>query len=552
MTVHPTKTSEGRASTMFQLRSLAALISAAVLLSACGDEAVDDAMTGAPARALPPPAMSPEDAPMTDLDVMFEDAANEFGVPVELLKAIGFVETRWQMIEGHEEFEGMPAAFGIMALRGDRLARGAELAGISVEEAKTDVLGNLRAGAALLREDAGELAIDTSDLGAWAPVVAKASGIESADAQARYVHNEVYRAVREGVVVETELGVLASLMPSVFDASIHFAVAPPPPSAVGPDYASSVWRPSPNYNARPAGNIGVPGMVIIHTCEGSYSGCWGWLTNASSGVSAHYVVNESGSEISQLVKESDRAWHIGATYDCTLNSSVDCWRNGYSSNHFTIGIEHAGYANQASWPAGQIDASALLTCDITKGHGIPRDKFHILAHGQLQPYNRIDPGPNWPWDQYIEKIKAACGDGSSGIVIDSNNNNNDTNNYYISVSANWTASSNVAGYYGSGYYWASTQAVSDAAAFYFYLPSAATKTVAAWWSAAGDRAPSAPYVVFNSNGANLGTVNVNQQANGGKWNTLGTFNFTAGWNKVVLSRWTSSGYVVVADAVRVY
>jgi len=382
-------------------------------------------------------------------------------------------------------------------------------------------------------------------------VVAEASGISGEEAQSRYVHSEVYRAIREGVVVETEAGVLASLMPTLMPVNVNFAVAQPA-NVVGPDYANSIWRPSPNYNARPAGNIGVPAMVIIHTCEGSYSGCWGWLVNSSSGVSAHYVVNESGSEISQLVKEADRAYHIGATYDCTLNSSVDCWRNGFSSNHFTVGIEHAGFANQASWSAGLIDASAALTCDITKGHGIPRDKFHILAHGQLQPYNRVDPGPNWPWDQYITKIKAACGDGVSGIVIDSNNANNDQTKGYIQVSANWTSSSNVAGYYGSGYYAAPTQAISDGASFFFYLPAAATKTVAAWWTAAGDRAPSAPFVMFNASGTNLGTVNANQQINGGKWNTLGTFNFTAGWNKVVLSRWTATGNVVIADAVRVY
>lgn len=537
---------------MSQLRMLTALAGAAMLLSACGDQAVNDAMNDDGARELPAPPTSPEDAPVTDLDILFEDAASEFDVPVSLLKAVGFAETRFQMVRGEEEFEGMPAAHGIMALRGDRLARGAALAGVTVEEAQTDALSNLRAGAALLREGADELKIDRANLGAWAKVVAKASGIENAEAQARYVHDEVYRAMREGVVVETEVGVVASLMPRP-TSGIDFAI-PPPSNAAGPDYANSIWRASPNYNSRPAGNIGVPAMIIIHTCEGAYSGCWGWLVNAASGVSAHYVVNESGSEISQLVLESKRAYHIGATYDCTLNSNTECWRNGNSSNHFTIGIEHAGYADQASFPAGQINASAALSCDITKGHNIPRDKYHIVAHGQLQPYNRVDPGPNWPWTQYIDKIKAACNDagGGGGIIIDSNNANNDQNNYYATVSANWTSSTNVAGYYGTGYYAASTEAISDGASFYFYLPSAATKTIAAWWTAAGDRSTTAPYIAYNAGGTNLGTVSVNQQANGGQWNTLGTYSFTAGWNKVVLSRWTGAGSVVIADAIRVF
>jgi hypothetical protein len=58
-------------------------------------------------------------------------------------------------------------------------------------------------------------------------------------------------------------------------------------------------------------------------------------------------------------------------------------------------------------------------------------------------------------------------------------------------------------------------------------------------------------VVYDSNGTKLGTVSVNQQLDGGAWNALGSFRFTAGWNKVVLSRWTTEGSVVIADAIRV-
>ncbi|EYF04209.1 Negative regulator of beta-lactamase expression [Chondromyces apiculatus DSM 436] len=489
--------------------------------------------------------------PQTQLDQLFEQAASEFDVPASLLKAIGFAETRWEMVEGEEEFEGMPAAFGIMALRGERLERGAELAGVTVEEAKTDALANIRAAAALLSEDADGMELERADLGAWAPVVAAASGIEQAEAQAHYVHNGVYKALREGLVLETEIGVLGSLMPE--KAEIR-SIAAPPTSAAGPDYANSIWRASPNYNARPSGST--PRMIIIHSCEGAYSGCWGWLVNTASGVSAHYVVNESGSEISQLVRESNRAWHIGATYDKNLNGGAEAALHGTSSNNFTVGIEHAGYASQASWATGVIDASAALSCDITKAHGIPRDSYHIVAHGRLQPSTRVDPGPNWPWTTYLNKINTACGGsggggGGTGIIIDSNNSNNDTANFYAEVSANWTSSTNVAGYYGSGYYAGPVAAISDGAAFYFKLASAATKTVSAWWTSATDRSTTAPYIMYNAAGTQLATVSKNQQTGGGQWNTVGTYSFTAGWNKVVLSRWTGTGSVVIADAIRI-
>ena len=68
------------------------------------------------------------------------------------------------------------------------------------------------------------------------------------------------------------------------------------------------------------------------------------------------------------------------------------------------------------------------------------------GHGRLQPNNRIDPGPNWPWSEYYDLIDAHCnggapvpepepepepqpepmpGDPADAIVIDSNNDKND-------------------------------------------------------------------------------------------------------------------------------
>ena len=61
-----------------------------------------------------------------------------------------------------------------------------------------------------------------------------------------------------------------------------------------------------------------------------------------------------------------------------------------------------------------IAQSAKLVCDITKRNNIPRDKYHIVGHGQLQPYNRTDPGPNWPWAAYLDSVRSYCGDTGGG------------------------------------------------------------------------------------------------------------------------------------------
>lgn len=518
---------------------------------------------------------APADLDDRSLDGMFEAIAAEYDVPMPLLQALGHVETRWEMVEGGAEFDERAPAFGIMGMRGDRLEEAAAIAGLDTEQVRTDPVANIRAAAAWLddRAIAAELD-DRSDIGRWADIVAEWSDLEQEWARAAYVYVEVYPRMREGAVELDATGEVRGELEPV-EVYPNFTVPPPEPAlAAGPDYELSVWRPSPNFSSRPAGNAGKRAMIIIHTCEGAYVGCYSWLASAQSGVSAHYVVNSTGSEISQLVNESKKGWHISATYNCAKNQNHECERNGASSNNFTIGIEHAGFGNQASWAPKLIDESAKLVCDITADNGIARDQYHIVGHGKLQPWNRTDPGPNWPWDEYYDLIDAHCnggapppepepepmpepepppggGDVTGAIVIDSNNAKNDAALGFIATSNNWVSSTASTETYESGYWYASTAAVSDPATFWFYAAEAGQYTVDAWWTSGTNRSSQAPFVVFDDSGSTK-VVKVDQRSNGGKWNQLGTWSFAAGWNKVQLSRWTGGTAVVIADALRVH
>ena len=492
---------------------------------------------------------------VTALDRAFDDAARDTGVPADLLRAIGHVETRWQQVAGEEEHDGQAAGVGVMSLRPDAVERGAALVGVSPDEVRADAEANIRAAAALLAEEARAQGVTGADLTAWAPVVAAWSGIDDPDAVARYVQHDVFRVLATGATERAESGELVASLaahPEVpYTASLY--------AAGTDDYPAAVWRPSPNNSARPSGARVT--HVVIHTCEGNYAGCWGWLRNTQAQASAHYVVNESGSEVTQLVREASKAWHVAASYDCARNGNTDCGKNGQSVNNFSVGIEHAGFGSQASWASGLIEASARLTCDITRSHGIPRDRFHIVGHGQLQPWNRSDPGPNWPWAHYLDRVRAACGDGGGGgggggttpgaIIVDSNNANNDSAVARIELTGTWTSASATPGYYGSGYWYANTAPTSAPATFWFYLPSGGTRTIEAWWTAASNRTTTATFVARNAADAEVGRATKNQQTQGSQWVTLGTYAFTAGWNKVVLSRWAAEGKVVVADAIRV-
>src|SRR5213596_71991 len=265
------------------------------VVAACHQSPVQPCPTAGLARIVSNPQAP---GPDPQLDSIFRAAGAEFHVSPSLLAGVGWVETRWQMVRGAEEFPGRPAAFGVMGLRGSALERGAALAGVTIEAARFDPVANIRAGAALLAVYAAEAGGD------WNAATARFSEIDLAAGRAAYV------------------GAVAGAAPA--------ATACPPPDSTGappPDFPSAIWRASPYFDQRAADSTGVPHMVIIHTCESNYASCWSWLDNPASQVSAHYVVNEDGSEISQLVLEKNRAWHIAALYDCTLNRRHECWRS---------------------------------------------------------------------------------------------------------------------------------------------------------------------------------------------------------------------------------
>src|SRR5882762_8456954 len=107
-------------------------------------------MQPCPTTQLVPRAPSQAPPRASPFDSIFRAAGAEFHVSPSLLAGVGWVETRWQMVRGAEEFPGRPASYGVMGLRGEALERGAALAGVTIEAARYDPVANIRAGAALL------------------------------------------------------------------------------------------------------------------------------------------------------------------------------------------------------------------------------------------------------------------------------------------------------------------------------------------------------------------------------------------------------------------
>jgi N-acetylmuramoyl-L-alanine amidase len=150
-------------------------------------------------------------------------------------------------------------------------------------------------------------------------------------------------------------------------------------------------RPSPNHSERKDGAL--PDMIVLHyTGMPDNEAAIRQLCNPASEVSAHYVVLPDG-RIVQLVAESRRAWHAG----------VSSWAGETDINSRSIGIEIAnpghdhGYPN---FPRRQIAAVTTLCRSIGTRHEIAADR--VLAHSDVAPTRKQDPGEKFPWKVLAE------------------------------------------------------------------------------------------------------------------------------------------------------
>jgi len=146
--------------------------------------------------------------------------------------------------------------------------------------------------------------------------------------------------------------------------------------------------PSPNIEERRDGCR--PDMIVLHyTGMSSGEAAIGWLANPVSKVSCHYVVDDDG-RITQMVEESKRAWHAGASH----------WAGDTDVNSLSVGIEIQNPGHEHGYPdfpLAQMEAVAALCRDIAKRQGI--HPARVLAHSDVAPGRKIDPGEkfNWAW-----------------------------------------------------------------------------------------------------------------------------------------------------------
>lgn len=145
-------------------------------------------------------------------------------------------------------------------------------------------------------------------------------------------------------------------------------------------------HPSPNIEPRRL--TAPPSILLLHytglpTVERAIE----VLSRPDCKVSCHYVIDEAG-RITQMVAEEMRAWHAGLSH----------WAGETDINSASIGIEiqNAGHdAGLPEFPPVQMRAVLALCQDIVARHAIPKER--VLAHSDVAPGRKIDPGERFDW-----------------------------------------------------------------------------------------------------------------------------------------------------------
>ncbi len=391
----------------------------------------------------------------------YAQAAAEFGVPESILLAVSYLESRWDVNagtpstgggygpmhltdagyvatlpgldqpvgedrRGDDSREELPGGHGgpageIPAESLQTIDRASELTGLTKETLRSDVVANIRGGAALLaryQTEIGAPAGAASDPAAWYGAVARYSGSDTEDA-AKAFADEVFATLRQGVTRTTDdghqvrLNGLGSIQP-VLDwlRQLRLRKLTRPdglecPIDIACEYLPAGYallgngtNPS-NYGQYDKANRpqqqGIE-YIVIHDAEGYYAGTTRLAQNASYAASWHYTMRSVDGQTAQHLKVKDVGWHAGNWY---VNAKA-------------VGIEHEGFAAQGTWYTETMyRTSAKLVRHLATSLGIPLDRQHIIGHDNVPGITpaRVsamhwDPGPYWDWSHYFDLLRA--------------------------------------------------------------------------------------------------------------------------------------------------
>lgn len=395
-----------------------------------------------------PVLLLPQNAENQNYKFAFESAYQACPeIPQGLLEAISFTNTHCNHLTDdnyfHDGPDAMPRTYGLMGLvkegRGyfrENLHLVAELSGIS----ETEILQSPEKNVLAYAKAFGRLAKESkaTDIKGYLSVIQQLSELPIGEEKDIYPMQSMLYSVcvfLNDAKKAEQFGFPKQDidLKSVFAEHYDLLTAPELGILRSPDYPPAIWDPAPECNWEP--RTKEVSAVVIHYTEGSYAGCISWFKNCDAEVSAHYVIRSADGQITQMVREKDKAWHAG------------------TANGYTIGIEHEAYGNiweffteemyQSSAALVQSICSRYRTIEGQRTHdrdtldngfclnnglynlGGEGSCVQIKGHQHYPDQSHTDPGPYWDWNHYYKLIN----EGTPIMVIEGDSGRLDHQNY---------------------------------------------------------------------------------------------------------------------------
>ncbi len=364
---------------------------------------------------------------LQNYNAVFDAAYQDYpDIPQGMLEAISFTNTHCHHLTDanyfHDGPDAMPRAYGLMGLVKDgkgyfreNLHMVSELSGISESEILERPEKNVLAYAKAFERLANER--NAKEIKGYLSVIQELSELPIGEEKDIYPMQSMLYSVclflnDEKKAEQFGFQKYDINLKAVFAEHYDMLTASELGISRSPDYPPAIWDPAPECNWEP--RTKEVSAVVIHYTEGSYAGCISWFKNCDAEVSAHYVIRSVDGQVTQMVREKDKAWHAR------------------SANGYTIGIEHEAYGNiwefftEAMYQSSaNLVRSICSRYDTIKGYRThDRDTLdngfcinnglynlggegaciQIRGHQHYPDQSHTDPGPYWDWNYYYKLI----------------------------------------------------------------------------------------------------------------------------------------------------
>ena len=364
---------------------------------------------------------------LQNYNAVFDAAYQDYpDIPQGMLEAISFTNTHCHHLADanyfHDGPDAMPRAYGLMGLVKDgkgyfreNLHMVSELSGISESEILERPEKNVLAYAKAFERLANER--NAKEIKGYLSVIQQLSELPIGEEKDIYPMQSMLYSVclflnDEKKAEQFGFQKYDINLKAVFAEHYDMLTASELGISRSPDYPPAIWDPAPECNWEP--RTKEVSAVVIHYTEGSYAGCISWFKNCDAEVSAHYVIRSVDGQVTQMVREKDKAWHAR------------------SANGYTIGIEHEAYGNiwefftEAMYQSSaNLVRSICSRYDTIKGYRThDRDTLdngfclnnglynlggegaciQIRGHQHYPDQSHTDPGPYWDWNYYYKLI----------------------------------------------------------------------------------------------------------------------------------------------------